>query len=564
MPHRLSGRRTPTLRRTTPAIPLAVVALLLAASGAGAAGSGGGGGRTSSGTRTAPFPSSESGKTSVAHIDAAVTDAIHALGRANVLIAVRDGVADTAPLPEIAEAVARAQAAILADLRPGEFELVSRPKLLPVMSGFVTAEGLATLRDHPRVVAVEDNIILKPLLKESIPTIKADLVHKRYEITGKGIGVAVLDTGIDTDHPDLADGLVDQKCFSSGSRSCAPNNLPKSDSAEDEQGHGTAVSGIVASRGRVSGVGVAPGASIIAVRVFRDQGGAPTNDIVDGLDWVLSRRQAHNIRVVNMSLGGGASLGVNCDNQYASVKQSFQRLVANGIAIFVATGNDGQPDRVSFPACISNSIAVGATFDTNYASAPYCPSMGAVTPLSIACFTNRGRAMDLLAPGILITHPKMGGGLDSGAGTSYASPMAAGVAALMFEANPNLRPADVERFLKDTGTPVKHPESGIEIPLVNALAAVEAVLPATPTPSRTATAAPVTPTATRPAPSATATGVPVTPTESPTDTPETPATPVGATPTPTLTAPAPTPATVEPTRMPEGRVYLPRLARTSE
>ena len=213
------------------------------------------------------------------------------------------------------------------------------------------------------------------------------------------------------------------------------------------------------------------------------------------------------------------------------------------------------------------SIAVGATFDTSYASAPYCPAMGAVTPLSIACFTNRGRAMDILAPGILITHPKMGGGLDSGAGTSYASPMAAGVAALMFEADPDLRPSDVERILKDTGTPVRHPESGIEIPLVNALAAVEAVLPATPTPSRTATTAPVTPTATWPAPTATATRVPATPTEPSKSTPETPATPVGATQTPTITVPAPTAttaATVEPTRMPGGRVFLPRLARTSE
>ncbi len=553
MPHR------PAFRRTL--IASAVALALLALAGTGISATGGDPVLGNAAAAVAP----------------AVRAAIAAAGRANVLVALRDGVADTAPLPEIAAAVARAQGEVLADLAPGDFELVSRPSVLPILSGYATAEGVERLRRHPRVVAVDDNVWVYPLLKESVPLIKADLVHRRYEITGKGVGVAVLDTGIDTDHPDLADAIVDQQCFSSGTRSCAPNNLPRSPSAEDEQGHGTAVSGIIASRGRQSGVGVAPGASIVAVRVFRDQGGAPTSDIVDGLDWVLIRQNQHNIHVVNMSLGSGGSNGTNCDNEFASVKSAFQRLVARGVAIFVATGNNGYPDRVSFPACISNSIAVGATFDASFASAPYCPGMGAVTPLTIACFTNRGRALDILAPGVLITHPKMGGGLDSGAGTSFAAPMAAGVAALMFEANPDLRPSDVERILKNTGTPIRHPESGDEVPLVNALAAVEAVLPATATPTRTATAGPVTPTptatATRTAaPTATGTTVPGPSTSTATQT-ATQTTPPGSsspTATGTATRPAPTtttppPATSSPsatttggpTKVPEARVFLP-------
>jgi len=521
--------------------------------------------------RHAPPVADASTETPAVH--PAVRDAIARGGRADVLIAVRDGAADDAPLPELARAVAAAQAEVLGALGPDDFSLRARNTYLPILSGYLTESGLAIASLHPRVAGIEPNQILRPLLRESIPTIKADIVHQRYEITGKGVGVAVLDTGIDTDHPDLADAIVDQQCFSSGSRSCAPRNLPRSDNAEDEQGHGTAVSGIVASRGRVSGVGVAPEASIIAVRVFRDRGGAPTEDIVDGLDWVLVRQNQHNIRVVNMSLGAAGSLGVNCDNQYAAVKSAFQRLTARGIAIFVATGNDGFPDRVSFPACISNSIAVGATFDTAYTTAPYCPAMGSVTARNIACFTNRGRAMDLLAPGVLITHPKMGGGTDSGAGTSYAAPMAAGVAALLFQAKPDLRPADVERVLSDTGTPVRHPESDGEFPLIDAQKALEAILPGIPTvpatqtvPSPTSTArATPSPTAssTDAPPSATATGAPTRDTPVPTtSTPE-----PTSTPSPAATTPRPPPttfATATPTGDPGLALYLPYLLRRWE
>ena len=114
------------------------------------------------------------------------------------------------------------------------------------------------------------------------------------------------------------------------------------------------------------------------------------------------------------------------------MKEAFRRLVARNVAIFVATGNNGFPSEVSSPACISNSIAVGATYDAEYATGGgFCPQQRDVTPLTIACFTNRGRAMDLLAPGLLISSSAVGGGVTKpGAGTSYASPMAAGVAAL--------------------------------------------------------------------------------------------------------------------------------------
>lgn len=478
-----------------------------------------------------------------AYVHPAVTAALARDDRAEVIVTLRDAAGDEASLARMERSVAAAQDGVLDAMPPGSFAVLSRPAAIPVLAGSLRSAGLAPLLSHPRVLSVEPDRWLRPALAESLPTLGVDRMRERYGLTGAGVGVAVLDTGIDPTHPDVAEALVAQQCFSSGTRSCAPTGLPKSPDATDEHGHGTAVSGIILSRGEVAPEGVAPGADLIAVRVFRDRGGAPTRDIVDGLDWVLRNQGPLNIRVVNMSLGGGGSFGVNCDNEAASMKSAFQRLTNRGVSIFVATGNNGFPSQVSFPACVSNSTAVGATFDTDYASAPGCPGQGAVDHRTITCFTNRGRAMDLLAPGSMITTSRMGGGTTTGAGTSYAAPMAAGVAALLYEADPDLRPLDVERILKQTGRTVEHPDNDDTFPLVDALAAVEAVLPATPTPEATAT----------PAPSATPTPAPPTATSAPSATPDaTPAATEPATP-----APSPTPAATD--DGPAAAIYLPSL-----
>jgi len=452
-----------------------------------------------------------------ARVSATVLDAIARSGRAEVVVTLRDGVAPSAPDSVMARAAASAQAAVLASLAPGEFKLVSRPTLLPIVAGTVSGRGLVTLASHPLVAAVERDELYRPLLAprlaEAVPSVRADVVLARYGISGDGVTVAVLDTGIDNNHPDFEGKILAQHCYASATRSCAPSGTGESDNAQDEYGHGTAVSGIILSPGRVSSPGVAPGADLVAVRVFRDTGTAATRDIISGLDFVMRHQAQYKIRVVNMSLGGGAGRGVNCDDQNVAMKQAFARLMARKVTIFVATGNNGFPDEVSSPACISNSIAVGATYDTEAATgAPYCRSQTNVTPLTIACFTNRGRAMDLLAPGLFISSSRLGGGVTKpGAGTSFAAPMAAGVAALVLEADSSLRPSEVERVLQNTGRPVQHPEDeNMTFPLVDALAAIEAIVPSTPEPSATPTLKPATATATTGVPTATATPSPTT------------------------------------------------------
>jgi subtilisin family serine protease len=512
------------------AAPLALATWLAASAAAAAMPDGAG--NLSDGVKLAVYP--------------AVTDSIARTGWASVLVGLHTAVPADAPLAELEDGLSTVQDQVLDSLSTADFVLKYKYDYVPVIAGRVSASGLAKLRANPFVASVDDDVWVYPAaepaararLAESVPSIRADEAHA-LGVKGQGVGVAVVDTGIDNEHPDLADAIVDQACFSSGTRSCAPGGLPRSDNAQDEHGHGTGVSGIVLGRGAVAPVGVAPEAKLIGVRVFRDQGGAPTSDIVDGLTWVIGKQSTHNIRVVNMSLGSGAAIGVNCDGQFASVKQVFQSLVSRKIAIFVATGNGGNPDRVAFPACISNSTGVGSTWDAELQlGSPDCHGQTRVGPFDITCYTDRGRAMDLLAPGSVIVAPRLGGGSTNGGhGTSYASPHAAGVAALVFSAKPDILARDIEGILQRTGDVVIHPESGDEVMRVNALSAVLSVLPATPT---------ATPGEVEPTP----------PTATPTESDRTPTATLDSTPTDT---PAAT-HTSEPTSSVHATVYLPAAA----
>jgi subtilisin family serine protease len=515
-------------------------------------------------------------------VPATVKAAIATDGEVELLIGLVDGMTDDAPVALLKAASARVQDAVTADYRPEELRVVSRYAGFPILHAWANAEGLRRLAADPRVASVEQVIKVYPLgpalrpalMPEGRVTVGADKVFERWGLDGTGVGVAVLDTGIDNDHPDFEGAIVAQQCYSEGSRSCAPRGLPKSDNAEDEYGHGTAVSSMILGRGvtkglneankQVTALGIAPRASLLAVRVFRDNGGAYDPDIVAGLDWVLTKQKEHNVKAVNMSLGGGAEIGTNCDNNHATVKAAFARLVSKGVTVVVATGNGGNADRVAFPACISNAMSVGATYDKSYDGPArlanggmWCPQQTKPDIFTIACFTDRGRSLDVLAPGLIITHAAMGGGLGSGAGTSYATPIVAGIVALLSQAKDDLRASDIQRLLQDTGRDVTHPESGDTLKLVDAFAALSKVMPAVPTTAATATAT------TRPADTATATRPPTTtptvaPSAAPSDTPETAASATATsrpadTATPSQPAPSATPGLV--------RVFLPYLKR---
>ena len=299
--------------------------------------------------------------------------------------------------------------------------------------------------------------------------------------TGAGVTAVVIDSGIDAGHPDLADDLVAEQCFCSDNPPgpmirCCPNGAATQSgpgAAAETDGHGTSVAGIITSGGVVAAPGIAPDAGIAAIRVFGSGGsGGLFSDIDAALDWALDNRVALGIRVVNLSLGDGG--------QYASpsvfpcsgsnTTSAVSALVAAGVAVFVASGNEGHDAGISFPACIGDAISVGGVYDADVGPVSWCGNASCSTILctdnptsadQFVCHSNSSANLDLLAPDWRTDAPEAGGATHPFGGTSAASPYAAGEAALLLQAQPALTPAALRSLMKAHGPLVTNPGNSL-------------------------------------------------------------------------------------------------------
>jgi subtilisin family serine protease len=357
---------------------------------------------------------------------------------------------------------------------PGQ--LISRREflLVPGFAAEVDATTLKWLKSHPLVEHIELDIPGSGHMAEggalaNIPDIFS------AGLTGAGVKVAIVDSGIDTDHPDFAGRLVGQQCFCSGddgATGCCPNGLETESgdgAAEDGNGHGTNVAGILAGGGTVALRGAAPGAEIVAVRVLANNNSfCCLSDVVAGFDWV--RVHHPDARVLNASLGTNALYAGSCDSEYSAMSAAVNNLVANGTMVFVSSGNQGSSTEMASPACISNSISVGAVWD-----APRSPTttLGCTDSDIIAskptCFTNSNETLDLYAPGAVITSSGRGGGASSYSGTSMASPMTAGCAASLRGWQPQASIEQIEAALKASSSSVTDSKNNLVFPLLDCL-----------------------------------------------------------------------------------------------
>jgi serine protease AprX len=309
---------------------------------------------------------------------------------------------------------------------------------------------------------------------------------RQLGVTGKGVGVAILDSGI-APHPDLAGRIVAAVDFTGGNTSGAL--VPPSDPG----GHGTHVAGLVGGDGAASGgayAGVAPGANLIDVRVIGASGSTNVSTLIAGMQWVLAHRADYNIRVVNLSAGGPATTSYR-DDPLASAAEV---LVFSGITVVVSAGNHGPLERtITSPGTDPYVITVGGIDDSGTATivddALTLWSSRGVTPVDglakpdvvapgrkIVSLRSPGSTLDLALPDRLVA------GLDPLvpayfrlSGTSMAAPEVSGVVALMLEGTPTLTPAQVKARLMGTAIalPFGSPEttgSG----MVSAVAAVAA------------------------------------------------------------------------------------------
>jgi subtilisin family serine protease len=403
------------------------------------------------------------------NVGAGVEDALEAHGVARVLVGLRappdeqPGLAAKRSSQGLAAKRSRVrtmQGDVLRRMASHEFRVVHRYEVVPALAGLVSREGLARLLEDPQVERVDLDAPGSGDLAQSIHLIHADALQQLEGLTGAGVTVAVLDSGIDRNHPNLAGALVGEQCFCSGGGGCCPGggaSQSGSGAAVDDNRHGTHVTSILAGNGSVGSVGAAPDAQIVAVKVLdRNNGFCCSSDVVAGLDWIIANRP--DVRVVNMSLGTFATFAGDCDSATAftmAFAGAIDTLTENGVAVFAASGNGGLRNAMKAPACVSNAISVGAVGKDRVVSS----------------FSNSGITLDLLAPGAGIRAARLGGRLLILSGTSMAAPHAAGTAALLLEARPRLTPTRVLTALAETGAPVLDARNGLVHPLIDAEAA---------------------------------------------------------------------------------------------
>lgn len=245
-----------------------------------------------------------------------------------------------------------------------------------------------------------------------VQRVNAPQVHSAGQ-KGSGVKVAILDTGIRTNHPDLT--------------VYGGYDTTGKGSYNDDNGHGTHVAGTVAALDNSIGVlGVAPAARLYAVKVLDSSGNGSYSNIIAGIQWAIN----NDMDIINMSLGGSVgstALQNACNAAYNA-----------GILLVAAAGNDGtasgNTECINYPAKYSSVIAVGSITSSNVRSS----------------FSGTGSTLELMAPGSNIYSTTYNGGYGTMSGTSMACPHVAGVAALIWAAKPSLTNVQLRNVLNTT------------------------------------------------------------------------------------------------------------------
>ncbi|WP_352420468.1 S8 family peptidase [Proteiniborus sp.] len=264
-------------------------------------------------------------------------------------------------------------------------------------------------------------------------------------LKGEGVTVAVVDTGV-SPHNDLTrprNRIVGFKDF--------VNDKAK---PYDDNGHGTHVAGIIASNGFSSNgkySGVAPSANILAIKALDESGSGNTSDIVSAIDWVVKTKEQYNTKILNLSLGSPANNSINSDPLVRAVEAAIK----SGLTVIVAAGNSGPSAKtILSPGNSPNVITVGAVDDKRTPD---------TSDDSIANFSSRGptkeglRKPDVVAPGVSIMSlsNKSSDGYITSSGTSMATPLVSGSAALLYSKYKNLTPSQVKNMFINSCSDLK-------------------------------------------------------------------------------------------------------------
>lgn len=413
-------------------------------------------------------------------VEPGVVEALQGSGRARVIVMLDVRSESGAPLERFRTTRARAALRRAGDsvriaIPDDRFELAYQYRSIHSIAGEAGPEGVLALLAHPAVGEIGLDRVNRYDLAEAT-VVSGIKPVRRMGKHGKGVWVAVLDSGVDNGHGALRKQIKAQECFCTPG--CCPDGSSRQSgagSAQDDVGHGTLVAGAIASNGRGGAPrGAAMRASLLAMKVGNPIG-PRTSDVLAALDWLLT--EGPEVDIVNMSFGGGRGFKGNCDRRGASNRAYAAALDALrdlGVLSFTSSGNSGMSNRMRAPGCVKNCISVGAVYDANFGSVDWgdCvdPTSG---PNGFVCFSDRSPKLDLVAPGVLIRGPALGGGSREAVGTSFSSPLAAGCAALLKRKYPDATADQLEAALESSPTLVQDPENSRQYPALDCRAAFD-------------------------------------------------------------------------------------------
>ena len=370
------------------------------------------------------------------------------------------------------------------DYAPSGVRVLERYSHLATVHASAPASALALLAADPRVEGIAVNHRVHKLDVAGREVMNVGAIQPPYN--GAGIGIAILDTGVDYTHPELSP---------LGSKTIALydafRSLGDASYAKDDEGHGTEVGGVAAATGvNPSAIGVAPAATILSVKVLDSTGNGNDSQILGGINAILASvagGNPYNIRVANFSLGGHDSNASGadavppqpCDDIFVwPLVDAFRQLTNANVVPVVSAGNGGCTNGVAWPACISTSLAVGAVFSSSihgqyeFPDPQQCNGSGGCSQFvtdagQVACYSDSGAKLDVWAPSHCTIAPIKGGGYESClGGTSASAPYASGVVALLAQAQPSASAATIRDAIRNNGQPITDTRNDITRNLV--------------------------------------------------------------------------------------------------
>lgn len=294
-------------------------------------------------------------------------------------------------------------------------EIKKQYKYMPLIVAKLSGAAAQALSNNPNIEYIEEDGMVQAIGQETpwgVIDVNGTDAHQ-FGVTGAGINIGVIDTGIDYSHEDLqvSGGVT----FVEGTSNYM-----------DDNGHGTHVAGTIAAVNNIAGViGVSPQVNLYAIKVLDQYRNGNYSDVVAGIEWSIS----NHMDIVNMSIGGSTAS--------RTLQKAIDHAYNSGILLIAAAGNSGYDKRgtILYPARYNSVIAVGAVDQQN----------------NRATFSSVGKELELMAPGMNILSTIPGGyGYDSG--TSMAAPHVTGVAALVWEVNPELSNFQIRKVLNESAT----------------------------------------------------------------------------------------------------------------